>query len=122
MHGLTDIVVTTERERQVTDAATNMGARQVLMNPTRCTDEVGSIAIMLLHTGSNSQHIGVKDNIERIHTNALGQNTICTFGYLDTAFIARGLPLFIKAHHNNGCAIAHTVESMTDEDFLALLQ
>ena len=99
-----------------------MGTGQILVYPTSCANEVGSIAIMLLHTCGNSQHIRVKDNVERIHTNALYQNTICTFGYLYSTLIARGLSLFVEAHHHDSGAVAHAVLSMANENLLALLQ
>ena len=122
MHGLADVVVAAERERQVTDTAADVGAGQVLVYPTGSADEVGSIAVVLLHTRSNGQYIGVEDNIERIHANALGQNPICTLGNLNTTLIARGLTLFVEAHHDDGSAVAHTVAGMTDEDVLTLFQ
>ena len=63
MHSLADVVVATERERQVAHATTDMGTRQVLAYPCCRTDEVGSIAVVLLHTCSNSQYIWIKDNV-----------------------------------------------------------
>ena len=52
MHGLTDVVVATEREREVADTSADMRPWQVLLNPLGSTDEVGSISV-----------VRVKDNI-----------------------------------------------------------
>ena len=63
MHGLADIVIATERERQVRDASTDMSSWQVLTYPSCGSYEVCRIGIVLFHARCHSQYIGVKYNI-----------------------------------------------------------
>ena len=72
MHGLADVVVAPEREREIRDTSANMRSWQVLPNPAGGSDKVGSIAVMLFHSRGYCQHIGVKDYIYRIEANFLG--------------------------------------------------
>ena len=122
MHGFADVVVAAERERQVADAAADVGAGQVLAYPSGGTDKVDGIGVVFLHTSSDGQYIGVKDNIERIHANTLSQKLICTTGNLYATFVGRCLSLLVEAHHHHGSAVAHAVSGVTQEDFFALLQ
>ena len=78
MHGLADIVVTAERETQVTHTTADVCTGQILLNPFGSADKVDSLGIMLLHTRSNGQDIGVEDDVERVHTHLLGKNLIGT--------------------------------------------
>ena len=65
MHSFTKIVITSKREREVAYTATNSCTGQIVMYPLRGTDKVQSIPIMLTHTRSDGQHIGIKYNISR---------------------------------------------------------
>ena len=122
MHGLTDIVVATEGETQVTHTAADMGTRQVLSYPFRRTDEVGSIGIMLLHAGGNGKDIGVEDNIQWIHPHPFGQYLVGPLGNGDTTLITGGLSFLIEAHHHHGSPIAHGILGMLHELRLTLFQ
>ena len=63
MHGLADIVVATEREREVADTTTDVSTWQFFPNPLGSSDEVGSIGVVFLHTGCYSQNVGVENDI-----------------------------------------------------------
>ena len=102
MHSLTDIVITTERERQITDTATYMSPRQVLLNPPRRFDKVDGIVIMFFDTCSHRKHIRVEDDIVRIKAHLFGKNAISTSAHLNLALVSICLTLLIKSH-DYGC-------------------
>ena len=122
MHGLTDIVVATERKTQVTHTTTDMSTRQVFVNPSCRTDKISGIGIMLFHPRSHSQHVGVEDNIQGVHSHFLRQQTIGPLGNCYTTLVARGLALFIETHHHHSSTIALYVASMFQELLLTLFQ
>ena len=99
-----------------------MGTGKVLPNPSCGFDEVCSISIMFRHTCCYSQHIGVENDIKRIHTDLLCQYPVGTLCYLYASLIARGLSLFVETHHNNSSTIALYVLGMTDKHFFTFLQ
>ena len=47
---------------------------------------------------------------------------ICTFGYLDSPFIARCLTFFIEAHHHDRSTIAFHIHGVLDEHLFAFFQ
>ena len=122
MQGLTDIVVSTEGEAQVTHTTAYMRTGKVLTYPRSSLDEVGCIAVVLLHTRSNGQYVGVDDDVQGVHAHLLGQDPVGPFSNLYAPFVARGLSLFIEAHHHHGSPIAHYVLGMLDEHLLPFLQ
>ncbi len=122
MHGLTDVVVASEREAQITHTTTDVGTRQVFLDPTRSTDEIERIGIVLLHTCGHSQHVGVEDDVQGIHAHLLRKQFIGSLGYLDTTFVAGGLTFFVEAHHHHSSTIALHVASVFQELLLTLFQ
>ena len=122
MNCFTDIRITTEREREVADSTTDMCSWQILMNPLGGTDEFHGIIVVFLHTRSDSKHIRIEDDVERIHTQFIYQETIGTLGNLDTSLIGSSLSHFIEAHHHNGGSIAHHITRMREEYLFTLLQ
>ena len=99
MHGFTDVIVTPERKRQVTDTSTHMGSRQILLDPSRCLDEIDSIIIVFLDTCCNSQHIRVEDDIVGIEAHLFSQDAISTSAHFNLTFVSIRLSLFIESHH-----------------------
>ena len=122
MHRLTQIVIATEREREVADTTADMSPWQVLSNPLRSTDEVHSVGIMFLHTRCNGQHIRVEDNILRCKVYLLCQQSIGTLCYLYTTLVGGCLSLFIETHHHHSSTHAFNITGMTQEDLLTLFQ
>ena len=60
MHRLTDIVISTEGERQVAHATTDVCTGQILFDPSGSLDKIHRIIIMFLNTRSHSQYIRSK--------------------------------------------------------------
>ena len=77
---------------------------------------------MLLHTRRHSEHIGIENDIQRIHANFVDEQMIGPFRNLNATFITCGLTCFIEAHHHHRCAITLHITSMLKKLRLALLQ
>ena len=122
VHRLTDIVIASERETQVADSSADMSTRQMLLDPARRTDEVCSIAVVLLHTCGHSQHIGVEDDIKRIHTHLFRKQFVGSLCDLNSALIACSLSLFVETHHDDCCTITFHIAGMLQKPFLAFFQ
>ena len=122
MYSLTDIGVTSEREREIADTSTHMGSGQIPMNPFCRPDKLHGIVVVFLHTRGNGKHVRVENNIKRIHANLIHQNMIGTLSYLDTSLIGGSLTDFVKTHHHDRSSISQHILRMGNEDFLALLQ
>ena len=122
MNRFTDIRIATEREREVADSTTDMCSWQILMNPLGGTDEFHGIIVVFLHTRSDSKHIRVEDDVERIHPQFIYQEVIGTLGNLDTSLIGSSLSHFIEAHHYYGGTIAHHIPDMREKHLFTLLQ
>ena len=122
MHCLADIVVATEREREVADATTDMCTRQILMNPCSRPDEVGSIGIMFLHTCGHCQHVRIEDDILRLHTYPFCQELIGSLSNLNTTFIGGSLSLFVETHHHHSSSQPLHILRMGDESFFTFFE
>ena len=66
MYGFTDVIVPSERERQVTYTATDMRSRQMLADPFCSVDKIDSVVIVLGDTRSDGQYVGIKNDVLRI--------------------------------------------------------
>ena len=122
MHGLAYIVVATQGETQVADASADVGSGKVALNPSCRLDEVNGIVVVLFHACGDGQHIGVEDDVQRIHPYFFGQYLVGALGNFDAALITGGLPFLIEAHHYHGSTIALHILGVTDEHFLAFFQ
>ena len=98
MHGFTDIIITSERKRQVTDTSTHMSSWQVLFNPSCGLNEVNGIIIVFLDTCSNSQYIRVEDDIVRIKAHLFSQDAISTSAHFNLTFVSICLTFLIESH------------------------
>ena len=122
VHRLTYIVVAAEREREVAYASAYVRSGQILLYPFRGSYEVHGIIVMLFHAGGDGEHVGVEDDVQRIHAHLLRQQAVGASGYLDASLVRRGLSLLVEAHHHYSCAVSHHVAGMREKHFLAFLQ
>ena len=63
MHGLTDIVIASKREGEITHAAADMGTGQVCTYPFCGADEISCIGIMLIHSRRYCEDIRIEDDV-----------------------------------------------------------
>ena len=122
MHSFTQEIVAAERERQVAHSATHMGPWQIFFNPSRGPDEVESIAVVLLHTGGNGQHIGVEYDIAWLDARLLCQKLVGAPADFYLALVGGGLSLFVKRHDHHGRSVLINGTRVTQKDPLALFQ
>ena len=99
-----------------------MCAGQVLANPLGSAYEVERIVVVLAHAGSYGKHVGVEDDVERVHTHLLREQAVSALGYLYASLVCGSLSFLVEAHHHDGGAVAHHVACMTEEHLLAFLQ
>ena len=100
--GLTDVIVSTERERQIAHTSAHVCPRQMTPDPSRSLNKVHRIMVVFLHSRSNGQHIRVEDDVMRIETHLFCKQTIGTLAHFYLAGISISLPLLVKCHHHHG--------------------
>ena len=122
VHRLTHSIITPEREGKVTYTTTHLRTGKVPLDPFHRTDEGQAIAIMLLHTGSDRQDIGIKDDVLRVKTYLLRQQVIGPFTDRNLPLKSIGLPLLIKSHDNRGSTQLLNACRMAQEQLLTLFQ
>ncbi len=91
------------------------------MDPVCCLDKVCGVTVVLLHTSGHSQHVGVEDDIQRIHAHLFRQQTVGPFCNLYTTFVTGSLSLFIEAHDYHGSTIALDITGMFQELLFSFL-
>ena len=121
VHRLAHGVVAAEGEREVRDAARNLGVRQVSLNPAHRLDEVQRIAVVLGDACRHGQDVGVEDDVLG-RESRLGQQAVGPFGHLDLAPEGVGLPPLVEEHHHHGGAVAVDFAGAPQEGLLALLE
>ena len=63
MHRFAHGVVAAKGKGNVADAAADLGARQVLLDPARRLDEIDRVIVVLLHPGADGQNVRIKNNV-----------------------------------------------------------
>ena len=122
MHGLTDIIVATEREREVADSSADVCTREIFLYPSGSFNKIYSIVIMFFNPRSYSKHIGVKNNIVRIKTNFVNQKTVSPLANFDFTGGCICLTFLIKSHYDGGRSILADDTGMFEENVLAFFQ
>ena len=73
MHGFAQIIVAAESEGEVAHAATDVCARQIVLDPCRCLNEVEGVAVVFAHAGGHGQDVGVENDVAGLHAGLLGE-------------------------------------------------
>ena len=122
MHGLAHLLVAAKREREVGDAAGDMGAGEIFPDPPRRLDIGDAVAIVLLDAGGDGEDVGIEDDVVRRKADGIDENVV---GALADRGLAReriGLALLVERHHHHSGAVpAHDLR-LADEFRLALLE
>ena len=122
MHGFTDIVIATERERKVTYSTTDMRTGKVFLNPSGSFNEVYRIVVMFFESRSYGEHIGVEDNIMGIKIDFVDQQAVCTLAHLYLAGGRIRLTFFVKSHYDSGSSVLFDSPGMFEEYFFPFFQ
>ncbi len=119
---LAHVVVAAETETDVANAATDLGVRQVMLDPARGFDEIDRVVVVLVDTGGDRKNIGVEDDVFGREAHAVHQQPIGARADLGLARKSVGLPLFVEGHDDCCCAIAPAQLRLPNELLFAFLQ
>ncbi len=120
--GLAHRVVAAEAEGDVADAAADLRARQVGLDPARGLDEVDGIVVVLLDAGGDGEDVGVEDDVLGREADLIDQDAVGACADLGLARIGIGLALLVEGHHHRGGAITAHQRGLAPEFGLAFLQ
>lgn len=97
MHCFTNIIIATERERKITHSTADVCTGKILPDPSGSFYKVYGVIVMLFDSCSHRKHIRVENNIMRIESNFINQQTICTFAHFYLAGSSTACPFSSKA-------------------------
>ena len=122
VHGLAHWVVAAEGKRQVADAPTGFGFRQVMFDPLHCTDKVDAIVGVGLDARAYRQHVDIEDDVLRREICLFGQQAVGTLADVRLALVGHCLSFFVKGHHHHGCSVGAQASGLGQEILLAVFQ
>ena len=76
MDRLSDGVVAPERERDVADAAADVGQREAALQLPRGLDKGDGIAVVLLYSGADCEDVGIEYDVLRRESDALSEQPV----------------------------------------------
>ena len=77
---------------------------------------------MFWHAGSYCKHVGIEDDVARIHPDFCGQDVVGASAYRCLALIGCSLPLFIECHHHCGGSEIFDDSGLADEFLFSMFQ
>ena len=98
-------VVAAERERDVGDAAGDLRAGQVLLDPAGGLDEVDAVVVVLLDAGREREDVRVEDDVLGREADLVDQDPVGALADLLAALEVVGLALLVEGHHDRGGAV-----------------
>ncbi len=122
MHRLTNKVVSSEREGDVTHAARNFRERHFFFDLARRLNEVYRIAIMLLHPSGYRENIGIKNNILGREVSLFRKELVGSFAYCNFIIYVGCLAMLVKRHDNYSGSIITDNSGLFEEHILAFFQ
>ena len=122
MHGLTNIVVATERERKVAYPTADMRTGKILLYPSGSFNKIYGIVVVFFDSRSYGKYVGVENNIVRIEIYFVNQEAICALAYLYLTCRSIRLAFFIKSHHYSRCSVLLDSPGMFKKLLFALFQ
>ena len=122
MDRFSHLIVSTEGKRYIGYATGNHGMGKILLDPFGRLNKIDRIIIVLFNTGSDSENIGIENNVTRVKAHLLGQDLISP--RTDFSFALKGisLTLFIECHHNHGGAVTLDELGLLKKNFFAFFQ
>ena len=122
VHGLAHLVIASEAERDVGDAAADLRVRQVGFDPARGVDEVNRVVVVLLHAGGNGEDIRIEDDVFGRKANLVDQYPVGALADADLVLVSRGLALLVESHHHHRRAIFENGGGVLAKLFFAFFQ
>ncbi len=118
---LADRVVAAEREAHVGDAAGDLGAGEVLLDPAGGLDEVQAVRRVLLDAGRDREHVGVEDDVLGREADLVDEDPVGPLADRLAALEVVGLAVLVEGHHDRGGAVLLAQPGLLAELVLALL-
>ena len=118
---LADRVVAPKRERHVRDAAGDMHAGKVRLDPGAGIDEVDPVGRVLLDTGRQREAVRVKDNVLGREADFVGQDPVGPAEDLLATLQIVGLTLLVEGHYDDRGTVLAAQPCLADELLFALL-
>ena len=118
---LADRVVAAEGEADVGDAAGDLGAGQVLLDPAGGLDEVLAVRRVLLDAGRDREDVGVEDDVLGREADLVDEDPVGPLADRLAALEVVGLAVLVEGHHDRGGAVLAAQPGLLAELVLALL-
>ena len=122
VHGLTHLVVATEAEADVADAATDLGVGEVLLDPACGVDEVERVVVVLLQAGGHGEDVGVENDVLWRELDLIDKDAVGALADADFVLIRCGLALLVKGHDHRGGTVLFDLAGAFLEFVLAFLE
>ncbi len=114
-------VVAAEGERDVGDAAADLGAGQVRLDPAGGLDEVLAVGRVLLDAGRDGEDVGVEDDVLGREADLVDQDPVGPLADRLAALEVVGLAVLVERHHHDRGAVLAAEPGVVAERLLALL-
>ena len=121
VHGLTNRLVASERERQIGDATGDVDVGQLVGDQLDGFEEVEAVAVVLVDASGDGKDVGVDDDVVGREADLVDQQVVCPPGDRHLALDRVGLADFVEGHHDHRCAIVEARASLGQERLFALL-
>ena len=121
VHRLADGVVATEREGEVRDPAARPRARAALLDQRQRLDERLCVAVVLLDSRRDREHVRVEDDVLR-EPAVTDEQVVGAAADLDLALDRVRLALLVERHHDDAGAVAADPPRLLEEQLLSLLE
>src|ERR1700677_1247584 len=122
VHRLAHGIVAAKGKGNVADAAADLGAGKVLLDPAGGVDEIDGVIVVLFQAGADGEDVWIENDVFGGKANPLGQDFISARANFLAALEVVGLALFVKSHHHDGRAITADQGGLLNEFFLAFLE
>ena len=122
VHRLAHRVVAAEAERNVRDAAADLGVREVLFDPTRGFDEVHGVVVVLLDARRDGEDVRIENDVLGREANFIDEDAVGAFADADLLSECCRLAILIERHHHDGGAILEHLARVFAEQVLAAFE
>jgi hypothetical protein len=119
--GFAHRVVAAEREADVGDAARDLGAGQVGLDPARRLDELDRVVVVLLDAGGDREDVRVEDDVLGRKAHLVDEDPVGALADRGLPGEGVGLTLLVEGHHHRGGAVAAHQPGLMAEGRLAFL-
>ncbi len=122
VHRLTDGIIPTEGEGDITESSARLGTRKRCLDLTHRLNEVNGVVVVFLNAGRNREDIGIENDVLRIESNLVDKKSVGTATNPDFILLGGGLTLLVKGHDNDRRPVALGQASPLEKGLLTILE